>query len=77
MSLGYAADYRGCRVASRAQDPNDARADRLDLCRFVVRAMAVQEGEGVAWLAVHVGLIVGALLLVRHNRYVLWADKGL
>ena len=39
--------------------------------------MAVQEGEGVAWLAIHVGLIVGALLLVRYNRYVLWADKGL
>ena len=39
--------------------------------------MAVQEGEGVAWLAIHVGLIAGALLLVRHNRYVLWADKSL
>ena len=38
--------------------------------------MAVQEGEGVAWLAIHVGLIAGALLLVRHNRYVLWADKS-
>jgi thiosulfate dehydrogenase (quinone) large subunit len=37
--------------------------------------MAVQEGEGVAWLGIHVGLIAGALLLVRHNRYVLWADK--
>jgi thiosulfate dehydrogenase [quinone] large subunit len=37
--------------------------------------MAVQEGEGVAWLAIHVGLIAGALLLVRYNRYVLWADK--
>jgi thiosulfate dehydrogenase [quinone] large subunit len=38
--------------------------------------MAVQEGEGVAWLGVHVAMFAGALLLVRHNRYVLWADKN-
>jgi thiosulfate dehydrogenase [quinone] large subunit len=38
--------------------------------------MAVQESEGVAWLAVHVGLIAGALVLVRHNRFSLWADKS-
>ena len=36
--------------------------------------MAVQENEGVAWLAIHVALIVGALLLVRHNRLALWPD---
>jgi thiosulfate dehydrogenase [quinone] large subunit len=34
--------------------------------------MAVQENEGVAWLAIHVILIVGALLLVRHDRLALW-----
>ena len=38
--------------------------------------MAVQEGEGVAWLGVHVGMFAAALVLVRHNRYVLWADKN-
>ncbi len=37
--------------------------------------MAVQEGEGVAWLGVHVGLCVAALVLVRHNRFALWPDK--
>lgn len=37
--------------------------------------MAVQESEGVAWLGIHVGLFAAALLLVRHNRYVVWADK--
>ena len=36
--------------------------------------MAVQDSEGVAWLALHVGLIAGSLLLVRHNRFALWAD---
>jgi len=38
--------------------------------------MAVQENEGVAWLAVHVILIVGALLLVRHDRFALWRDRN-
>ena len=37
--------------------------------------MAVQESEGVAWLGIHVGLIAGALVLVRHNRFSLWPDK--
>jgi thiosulfate dehydrogenase [quinone] large subunit len=37
--------------------------------------MAVQEAEGVAWLGVHVALVAAALLLARHNRYALFADK--
>ena len=38
--------------------------------------MAVQENEGVAWLAIHVILIVGALLLVRHDRFALWPGRS-
>ena len=37
--------------------------------------MAVQESEGVAWLGIYVGLIVGALCLVRHNKFALWSDS--
>jgi thiosulfate dehydrogenase (quinone) large subunit len=37
--------------------------------------MAVQEGEGVAWLGVHVVMVVIALLLCRHNRFALWPDR--
>jgi len=37
--------------------------------------MAVQDNDGIAWLGVYVGLIVGALLLVRHNRFALWPDR--
>lgn len=37
--------------------------------------MAVQEAEGVAWLGVHVVLIVMALVLVRHNRFAVLPDK--
>jgi thiosulfate dehydrogenase [quinone] large subunit len=37
--------------------------------------MAVQEDEGVAWLAIYVGLFAGALVLVRHDRFALWRDR--
>ncbi|HXQ80354.1 MAG TPA: hypothetical protein VN775_03515 [Opitutaceae bacterium] len=37
--------------------------------------MAVQENEGVAWLGVHVIMIAGALLLVRHDRFALCRDR--
>ncbi|MBC7366441.1 MAG: DoxX family membrane protein [Undibacterium sp.] len=36
--------------------------------------MAVQEGDGVAWLGMHVALVAGALVLVQHNRFALWRD---
>jgi len=38
--------------------------------------MAVQESEGVTLLATHIGLIAGALVLVRHNRFALLPDKA-
>lgn len=38
--------------------------------------MAVQQGDGVAWLGVYLGLVVAALVLVRHNRFALWPDKN-
>jgi thiosulfate dehydrogenase [quinone] large subunit len=38
--------------------------------------MAVQENEGVAWLAIYVGLISGALVLVRHDRFALWPGRS-
>jgi thiosulfate dehydrogenase [quinone] large subunit len=38
--------------------------------------MAVQEGDGVAWLGVHVLMFAVALTLVRHNRWALVADKA-
>lgn len=38
--------------------------------------MAVQEGEGVAWLGMHVLMFAAALVLVQHNRFALWSDKN-
>ena len=37
--------------------------------------MAVQESEGVAWLAIHVIMIAGALVLVQHDRFAVWPTK--
>lgn len=37
--------------------------------------MAVQEGEGTAWLGVYLGLIAAALMLSRHCRIALWPDR--
>lgn len=37
--------------------------------------MAVQDAEGISWLAIHIGLFAGALALVRHDRFALWPDK--
>jgi thiosulfate dehydrogenase [quinone] large subunit len=38
--------------------------------------MAVQEGEGVAWLGMHVVMFSLALLLVQHDRFALWRDRN-
>lgn len=37
--------------------------------------MAVQEGEGVAWIGAQVLMFAVALVLVRHNRFALVGDK--
>jgi thiosulfate dehydrogenase [quinone] large subunit len=37
--------------------------------------MAVQEDEGVSWLAIYVTMIAIALVLVRHDRLALWPDR--
>lgn len=37
--------------------------------------MAVQENEGVAWLAGYVLITAVALVLSRHDRFALWPDK--
>ena len=37
--------------------------------------MAVQEGEGVAWIGMQVLMFAFALTIVRHNRFALVADK--
>ena len=40
----------------------------LTYVSLAIGLMAVQETGGIAWLAIHVALSAGALLLVKHNR---------
>lgn len=37
--------------------------------------MAVQEGEGVAWIGMQVLMFAFALMLVRNERFAVWRDK--
>ena len=37
--------------------------------------MAVQEGEGVAWIGMQVLMFAFALFLVRHDRFALWPNR--
>lgn len=38
--------------------------------------MAVQSDEGAIWIGTYVGLTVGAMLLVRHNRFAIVPDRS-
>lgn len=74
FSIGYALTAIGLAVLLGVKSRIS-----LTLCGLVYVAlsfglMAVQEAEGIAWLAVHIGLIAGALILVRHDRFALWRD---
>ena len=37
--------------------------------------MAVQEGEGVAWIGAQVLMFAAALAIVRHERFAVWRDR--
>ena len=51
------------------------RATGLVYVGLAFGLMAVQEGEGVAWLGIYVVMIAAALVLVSHSRYNLWPDR--
>ena len=48
----------------------------LVYCGLSFGLMAVQEGEGTAWLGMHVLMIATALTLVRNNRFALVRDSA-
>ncbi|MEY4004796.1 MAG: hypothetical protein RLZZ221_892 [Verrucomicrobiota bacterium] len=48
----------------------------LVYCGLSFGLMAVQEGEGTAWLGMHVLMIATALTLVRNNRFALVRDTA-
>jgi thiosulfate dehydrogenase [quinone] large subunit len=42
---------------------------------FGLMAVGSIEGEGIAWLGMHVLMFAVALVLARHDRFALWRDK--
>ena len=73
-SLGYALVLLGAAVLLGVKTQTALILTGLLYVALSFGLMAVQESEGVAWLAIHVGLIAGALVLVRHDRFALWTE---
>lgn len=76
VSLGYALIVLGALLLLGVKSRLTLIATGLLYVGLSFGLMAVQEAEGVAWLAIHIIMIAGALVLVRHDRFALWADKN-
>ncbi len=70
-SLGYALVLIGAALLLGIRTRSALILGGLIYVALSFGLMAVQENEGVAWLAIHVGLFAAALLLVRHDRFAL------
>ncbi|MGA2016314.1 MAG: hypothetical protein ABSH26_05120 [Opitutaceae bacterium] len=74
-SLGYLLLFLGALLLLGVKSRETLVVTGLLYVSLSFGLMAVQENEGVAWLAIHVILIVGALLLVRYERFALLPDR--
>lgn len=76
MSLGYLLTLLGLAVLLGIKSRVSLFISGLLYVGLSFGLMAVQEGEGVAWLGMQVLMFVVALVLVRHERFALWGDKS-
>lgn len=76
MSLGYLLLVFGTMLLLGVKTRLTLIATGLLYVGLSFGLMAVQEAEGVAWLGMHIAMFAGALVLVRHNRFSVWADKN-
>lgn len=74
-SLGYALLLLGAALLLGVKTRTTLILTGLLYVSLAFGLMAVQENEGVAWLAIYVGVIAGALVLVRHDRFRIWPDR--
>ena len=74
LPLGYALTILGLAILLGLKTRAALFITGLVYVGLAFGLMAVQEGEGVAWLAAQVLMFAVALVLVRHNRCVLWRD---
>jgi thiosulfate dehydrogenase [quinone] large subunit len=74
LSLGYVLAILGIALLLGVKTRTALFLTGLVYVALSFGLMAVQEGEGVAWLGMHVAMFAGALALVRYNRFVLMRD---
>lgn len=75
MSIGYVLVTLGLAVLLGLKPKVSLALTGLTYVGLSFGLMAVQENEGVAWLGIYVGLIAGALCLVKHAKFALWSDS--
>ncbi len=75
QSLGYALVLLGVAVLLGVKTRLALLFTGLVYVGLSFGLMAVQESEGVAWLGIYIGLFAAALVLARHDRFAVWADK--
>lgn len=74
MSLGYVLSILGIALLLGLKTRTTLFLTGLIYVGLSFGLMAVQEGEGVAWLGAQILMIVAALVLVRHDRFAIWRD---
>jgi thiosulfate dehydrogenase (quinone) large subunit len=74
MSLGFVLTILGLAVLLGVKTRTALVLTGLIYVGLSFGLMAVQEGEGVAWLGAQILMIVVALLLVRYDRFALWRE---
>jgi thiosulfate dehydrogenase [quinone] large subunit len=75
MSLGFLLTFVGLAILLGIKSRAALFLGGLVYVGLGFGLMAVQEGEGVAWIGMQVLMFAVALTLVRHNRFALWGDK--
>ncbi len=74
MSLGYVLTILGLALILGLKSRLTLFVTGLVYVSLGFGLMAVQEGEGVAWIGMQVLMFVVALLLVRNERLAIWRD---
>lgn len=75
MSLGFILAFLGVTILLGIKSRISLFIGGLVYVGLGFGLMAVQEGEGVAWIGMQVLMFAVALVLVRHERFALWGDR--
>jgi thiosulfate dehydrogenase (quinone) large subunit len=75
LSLGFLLTFLGVAILLGIKSRTSIFLAGLVYVGLGFGLMAVQEGEGVAWIGAQVLMFAVALVLVRHNRFALVGDR--